>query len=80
MHGSASIRIMSFQQGFFCRVYRAFSGVRFRVNFLLQFYSPSHLNSVNINLVTSQVFGIFRQADSIIVHCRIDKLLQSSLR
>ena len=53
----------------------AFSGVRFgKFSFVtLQPFSFKH--SLNINLVNSQFFGIFCQADSIIVHCPIDKLL-----
>ena len=51
----------------------AFSEVHFgKFSFvILQPFIFKHL--LNINLVNSQFVGIFCQADSIIVHCRIDK-------
>ena len=72
----SAIRVMSFQQGFYSTVGSlAFSKVRFCKFSFVALQPFPFKYSRNINLVNSQFFGIFCQADLIIVHCRIDRLL-----
>ena len=70
----SAMRVMSFQQGFYCRVSGLLKRLLWQI-FFCKLQPVSFKHSLNINLVNSQFVGFFCQADLIIVHCRIDNLL-----
>ena len=57
----------------------AFSEVRFGIFSFVILQPFSFKHSLSINMMNSHFFGIFCQADLIIVHWRIDKLLPLTL-